>query len=152
MLHLFAIPWSTSSGSTLIMNNANAQLVSVSVPAEFLSMMTATSQSSGAALLSLYFELGIKWVDLKLWDHRSKDVFDTVAKDTQLYGERKVPYEFFVTRRSYLKCVFTAKEYDLSFYDLSCRCTVHGFFLVRENLRSGLSFEDMCPNWVYLKS
>lgn len=129
----------------------NTQIVSVSVPSEIVSMMIVPQQSSYEALLSLYFELGIKWVDQKLWDHRSKDVFDTISKDAQMYGERKVPYEFSVTRRSYLKCMFTAKEYEHSFYDLSCWCTVHGFFLVRENLRAGLNFETMCPNWVYLK-
>lgn len=129
----------------------SAQVVSVSVPQEFLSLITVSSSSTREALLSLYFELGLKWVDQKLWDHGSKDVFATVAKDAQLYGERKAPQEFSVTRRAYLKCMFTAKEYGLSFYDLSCWCTVLGLFLVRENLRSGMSFEDMCPNWVYLK-
>jgi len=132
------------------MNNTT-QVVSVSVPKEFLSLMTVSPATTCEALLSLYFELGIKWIDQKLWDHNSWDVFATVAKDAQLYGYSKAPYEFSVTRRSYLKCMFTAKEHSHSFYDLSCWCTVHGFFLVRENLRSGMSFEDMCPNWMYLK-
>lgn len=131
--------------------NKTSQVISVSVPAEFLSTMTRSSQSSGEALLSLYFELGIRWVDQKLWEHDSKLVFHKVSNDSEKYGERKVPCEFSVTRRSYLKCMFTAKEYDLSFCDLSCWCTVHGFALVGENLRSGLNFETMCPNWVYLK-
>jgi hypothetical protein len=129
----------------------SAQVVSVSVPQEFLSLMTISSASSCAALLSLYFELGVKWVDQKLWDHNSSDVFAKVAKDAQAYKCPKVPTSFSVTRRSYLKCMFTAKEHNLTFYDLSCWCTVHGFFLVRENLRSGLSFDDMYPNWVYGK-
>jgi hypothetical protein len=127
------------------------QVISVSVPQEFLSLMTVSPFSTCQALLSLYFELGIKRVDQNLWDHNSKEVFDKVAFDTQLYGWRKTPYEFSVTRRAYLKCMFTAKEHSLSFYALSCWCVVHGFFLVRENLRSGMSFEDMCPNWAYLK-
>ena len=129
----------------------NIQVVSVSIPEEFHNIMTLSGIETRAGLLSLGFELGIKWTDAQLWEHNSKDVFALLEKDASLYGEQKTPCEFSVSRRAYLKCMFTAKEYNLSFYDLSCWCVMHGFFLIRGNLRSGMTFEDMCPNWAYRK-
>lgn len=141
MLYFLTLSRSTSPRSTLIMNNT-PQVVSFSVP-NSLPRVLANKERPLSYLLSLYFEQGVLSVDTRLWYEDSKEVFSSLKADAEVFYAPRVPQEFSVSRRSYLKLMFTAKEYEQAFYDLGFWCIVHGFAKVHEKLRQGFSLEDI---------
>ncbi len=103
------------------------QTMSVSLPTDLLKKIDFSPENYWE--LRPFFETGVQDLDRRLWNENSTQLFKGLKDLANSFDGKRVSHEFTVSRRAYLKCVFTAKEYGLSFYDLSFWCMAYGFSL-----------------------
>ncbi len=115
------------------MHEITTQPISVSIPAKFF---RSSETQPYLEFLRKAYEIGVRAVDARLWDEDSKKLLYGLATNAEVFLGPRTPMEFTVSRRSYLKCVFIAKEHQISFYDLSFWLVTYGASSIRARVPS----------------